>query len=389
VGQSAVITGPFALAAPVITAQPDSQTVAVGDAVVLKVQATGPSLTYSWTTPVVALPAELGPTFSGLDGPTLVIRGVTGEVTGNYTCTVSNSGGSATSGIATLRVSSTPDVGRLVNVSCRAQAGTGANQLIAGFAVGGVFASGSDSVLVRASGPALVPFGVTGTLPDPELQLFGTAQGNTLLASNSGWGGSAAISGAAADVGAFAWTDPSSLDSALLATLAIGPYTANISGASGDSGVALAEVYDETPAGSFTPATAHLVNVSARAAVGTGTNVLIAGFVIGGSTCRTVLIRASGPALEQFGVTGAISDPELQLFGGGAGGTTLIASNDDWGGDPEIVLAASLVGAFAWTDPNSADCALLVTLYPGEYTAEVLGLNGASGVALVEVYEFR
>jgi hypothetical protein len=128
------------------------------------------------------------------------------------------------------------------------------------------------------------------------------------------------------------------------------------------------------------------VNVSARAAVGTGGNELVAGFVIGGSTSKTVLIRASGPALDQFGVTGTISDPELQLYSLGSA-NTLIASNDDWGGDPEITAAAAGVGAFAWTDPNSADCALLVTLAPGAYTANVVGINAATGVALVEVYE--
>jgi hypothetical protein len=127
--------------------------------------------------------------------------------------------------------------------------------------------------------------------------------------------------------------------------------------------------------------------VSARASVGSGGSVLIAGFVIGGSTAKTVLIRASGPALEQFGVTGVITDPMLQLYNVASGGAVLLASNDDWGGDPEIATAAASVGAFAWTDPASADCALLVTLPPGSYTAEVLGINGSSGVALVEVYE--
>jgi hypothetical protein len=101
----------------------------------------------------------------------------------------------------------------------------------------------------------------------------------------------------------------------------------------------------------------------------------------------TVLIRASGPALAPFGVTGAISDPQLQLYGLGAGSSVLLASNDDWGGDPEIASAATAVGAFAWTDPASADCALLVTLPPGAYTAEVLGTDGATGLGLVEVYE--
>ncbi len=390
-GQSPVLAGPFASAPPVITIQPVSQTVATGDTVAFRVEATGTGLTYSWnfSSPNAAVPAQLGlyGFFSGMAGPTLVIKGTGPFNAGTFTCTVSNSAGFAISDVAALAVVSTPDVGRLVNVSCRAPVGSGANALVAGFAIGGAGASGSEPVLVRASGPALTQFGLTGVLPDPELQLFSLATTAVLLGGDTGWAGNPSISSAAANAGAFAWTDPSSLDSALVETLAIGPYTANISGASGDTGIALAEVYDETSPGTFTPASAHLVNVSARAAVGAGGNELIAGFVVGGTTAKTFLIRGSGPALDQFGVTGTITDPEIQLYSVGAGGNVLLADNDDWGGDAEISAAAASVGAFAWTDPASSDCALLVTLPPGAYTANILGINGSNGVALVEVYE--
>jgi hypothetical protein len=389
VGQSAVVTGPFASAPPTITVQPISQTVAVGDTAVFRVTATGSNLTYSWGGFPVAFPQMLGPIplFTGTDGPTLVVERNSSLSEGPYSCTISNSAGSVTSTIVSLAVSSTTDVGRLVNVSCRAPVGTGPNALVAGFAVGGVNASGVESVLIRASGPALSQFGVPGLLSDPQLQLFSTASGTVLMGSDAGWGGSSAISNEAAAVGAFAWTDPASADSALVESLTPGPYTANVTGASGDTGVSLVEVYDGTPAGTFTSATPHLINVSARAQVGSGENQLVAGFVIGGSTSKTVLIRASGPALEQFGVTGVVSDPEVQLYGLGTGSSVLLASNDDWGGDPLISAAAAAVGAFAWTDPASSDCALLVTLAPGAYTANVTGANGASGVALIEIYE--
>ena len=163
----------------------------------------------------------------------------------------------------------------------------------------------------------------------------------------------------------------------------MGPYTAEVSGSSGDTGVALAEVYDATPSGSYTPASPRLINISARANVGSAPNVLIAGFVIGGSTSRTVLIRASGPALLGFSVPNTLADPELQLFSG----STVVASNTKWGGDAEISMVANSVGAFPWASLTSADSALLVTLPPGAYTAEVSGATGDSGVALVEVYE--
>ncbi len=387
IGQSATLAGPFAAAPPVITAEPVSQTIASGGTAVFRVGATGIGLSYLWSLNGTPLPGIgfADAAISGITGPNLEINGMGDDVSGTYTCTVSNVSGSATSSAATLATSSTSDVGRLTNVSCRAQVGTGANVLIAGFAIGGAGASGLEPLLVRASGPALAPFGVSGILPDPGLQLFDS--GSNLLASDEGWDGDAAISSAATATGAFAWTDPASLDSALVQTLAPGAYTAVVSGVSGDTGVALAEVYDNTPAGTFTPSSPHLVNVSARATVGSGGGLLIAGFTISGSTSKTVLIRASGPALEQFGIPGALSDPELQLYSVAPAGNALLASNDDWGGDPEISAAAAAAGAFAWTDPASPDCALLVTLPPGAYTAEVTGLNGATGVSLIEVYE--
>jgi hypothetical protein len=299
---------------------------------------------------------------------------------GGYTCVASNSAGATASAAGTLTVSPTPDIGRLVNISCRAPVGTGGNILIAGFVVGGQGTSGSESVLARASGPALIAFGVTGTLPDPQLQLY---SGTSVLGTNDGWAGSSAIEAAAAAVGAFAWSSPTSHDDAILQMLPAGGYTANVSGRAGDAGVALAEIYDNTPSGTYAPSSPRIVNISARVQVGTGANVLIAGFVIGGSTSRTVLIRASGPALIPFGVTGTLPDPMLQLNSG----TNVIATNSAWGGDQLISSAAAAVGAFSWVFPSSEDSAILVTLPPGAYTATVSGASGDTGIALVEIYE--
>ncbi|MGA7724332.1 MAG: immunoglobulin domain-containing protein [Opitutaceae bacterium] len=361
--------------APAATSQPTSQTVASGSTAVFSFAASGaPVPTYQWYDNGTAIPSATS--------STLVISGSTAANEGTYTCTATNSTGSVTSNPATLTVVGTSDPGRLVNLSCRAGVGTGANLLIAGFAVGGSGTSGQEPLLVRASGPALVPFGVGGALPDPKLQLYTGA--GALLATNSGWGGSASIASTAAAVGAFAWTSPTSNDAALVTSQSAGPYTAQISGASGDTGVSLAEVYDATPAGSYTVATPRLINLSARVQVGTGGNILIAGFVIGGSTSETVLVRASGPALVPFGVTGTLSDPKLQLY---TGSGTLLATNNGWGGNPQIASAASAVGAFSWSSSTSNDSAILVTLPPGAYTAQVSGASGDTGVALVEVYE--
>jgi hypothetical protein len=359
--------------APVFSVQPATQTIALGSTVVFNALANGAPLpTYQWTFNGVRI--------SGATAATYVLSDATGANAGTYACVASNGTGVAASSPATLAVSSAPDVGRLVNISCRSAVGTGGNILIAGFVVGGAGTSGSETVLARASGPALVAFGVGGTLADPELQLY---SGTTVLGTSEGWAGEASIAAAASAVGAFAWTDAASHDSALLQSLPAGAYTVNVSGQSGDTGVALAEVYDATPAGTYTPAEPRIVNISARVAVGTGGNILIAGFVIGGTTSRTVLIRASGPALIPFGVTGTLPDPQLQLFSG----TNLLARNSGWGGNPFITASANAVGAFAWDFATSNDSAILATLPPGAYTAEISGASGDSGVALVEIYE--
>ena len=366
---------------PAITQQPASQTISAGSTVVFQAAASGlPAPGYQWTLNGNALVD--GPGVSGSASSTLVVSGAGSSSAGSYACTVTNSAGSVTSSPATLAISASADIGRLINLSCRAQVGTGANILIAGFAVGGAGTTGSETLLVRASGPALAPFDVAGTLGDPQLELF---SGSATLGTDFGWGGSSLIEATADSVGAFPWTDAASLDSALVETLAAGPYSAEISGKAGDTGISLVEVYDATPAGSYTQASARLINLSAREQVGTGGGVLIAGFVIGGDTARTVLIRASGPAIAAapFSLPGTLPDPELQLYSG----ASLLATNAGWAGNPQISAAAARVGAFAWSSASSSDSAFLITLPPGDYTAQVAGQSGDSGLALIEVYE--
>ena len=277
---------------------------------------------------------------------------------------------------------------RLINISCRANVGGESNALITGFVVGGGGTSGAVPLLIRGSGPALAAFGITGPLADPEIKLFATSQNSLMLSKNDGWGGLPSIVSEAASVGAFAWASSTSHDAALAPSLGSGSYTANVFGESGDSGVALTEVYDATPAAEVGPTTPRLINISARNQVGTGGSVLIAGFVVGGTTPKTVLIRASGPALAPFRVTGTLPDPKLQLFGSDSPGLTL-ASNTGWGGNVQIATAAAWVGAFSWGGLATADSAILTTLPPGAYTAQVSGASGDSGVALVEVYEVQ
>jgi len=384
---------------PTIAAQPQSYVTYPGGTVVLTVTLSAvqaslsgrttdaTAVTYQWYDN--GTPMTDGGGVSGSQTPTLVLSGAATQP-GGYVCLIENSAGAVVSQASSLAVLPTTDIGRLINVSCRALVGKGPNILIAGFIVGGSGTSGSQSLLIRASGPALSPFDVAGTLPDPELQLFSTSSGIDLLATNTGWGGNSEISSTALSVGAFAWADSASHDAALLEGMAPGPYTANISGENGDSGVALAEIYDATPEGTYAPAKPRLVNISARVQVGAGGNTLIAGFVIGGSTSKTVLIRASGPALAPFGVTGTLPDPQLQLFqSNGSGTSTLLQSDTGWGGNAQIAATAASVGAFSWGASATPDSAILITLLPGAYTAEVSGAGGDTGVALVEVYEVQ
>jgi len=266
---------------------------------------------------------------------------------------------------------------RLINISTRAQVGTGGNILIPGFVVGG---SGTETLLIRADGPSLTQFGVNGVLAQPSLSVYNSA--GAVIASNTGWGTNtnpALIASTAASVGAFALTSGSA-DCALIASLPAGAYTVQVSGLNSTTGVALAEVYEVSASGT------RLANISTRAQVGTGGNIIIPGFVISGSGTDQLLVRADGPSLTQFGVSGVLAQPSLSVYNGAG---TVIASNTGWGTSSNPALLASTaaaVGAFAFAS-GSADSAQIVNLSAGAYTIQVSGVNGTTGVALAEVYE--
>jgi len=266
--------------------------------------------------------------------------------------------------------------GTLRNLSTRGAVGAGDKAFIAGFVVGG---SAPKRVLIRAIGPSLAQFGVSGVIANPELGLF---RGSAQVERNDNWGGSAAIAAASTQVGAFA-LNATSLDSVILATLAPGGYTAVVTGVAGATGVALVEVYDVDNVDPFTPQ--KVLNLSTRGDVGTGDRILIAGFVINGSSPKKVLVRAVGPALAAFGVTGTLADPVLRIVQG----TTAVRENDNWGTGNSTSLvaeASTKSGAFA-LPAGSKDAAILLTLAPGTYSAQVSGVNNTTGTALVEVYE--
>ena len=262
------------------------------------------------------------------------------------------------------------DSARLINMATRAQIGGSAGTPIAGFTLSG---SGNKTMLVRGVGPGLTAFGVTGVLADPKVSLV---SGSTVVASNDNWVAADATTMTA--VGAFALTSGSK-DAALVSSLAPGGYTTPLTATDGGSGVALLEIYDTSTS---TPSTVS--NASTRAYVGTGDSVLIPGFVISGSGSLRVLIRAVGPALSAFGVSGVLADPTITLYRG----SSALATNDNWSSATnaaEISAAATAVGAFALTS-GSKDAAILTTLTAGSYTAVITGVGSTTGTALVELY---
>ena len=262
---------------------------------------------------------------------------------------------------------------RLSNLSTRARV-TADNPLLTGFAITG---TGDRTVLVRAVGPGLTGFGVTGALEAPLLRLY-DATGNVLV-ENTGWAGAPALTQAAAISGAFPLATGHA-DSAVLVSLAPGNYSIQVlDSRSTNGGVALAEIYD-VAGGSAS----RLANASSRSSLTAADGVLISGFVITGTTNGSLLVRGVGPALTQFGVTGALADPIVSLYDGTG---RMVANNDNWSAT-SLVSSASSVGAFALV-AGSKDAALTVTLTPGAYTAQVSGATGSTGGALLEIYELK
>jgi hypothetical protein len=344
-----------AASAPVITAQPLGASVTTGQTVALSVAATGEGLSYSWHRGTIsaALP--------GATGPTLILPNVTAAEADAYFCRVSNTTGTVLSERAVVSVGAAGQAARLSNLSVRANLSAG-QLLTVGFST-----NGEKNLLVRGVGPKLADFGLANFFADPRLELYdGTG---VLNAANDDWAGELAPT--FASLGAFA-LNTGSKDAALLKAVR-GGATAQLKGTG--SGFVLVEVYDA--AGGVSP---RLTNLSALNRVGTGGDVLIAGFTIDGPVAKTVLIRGVGPRLTALGVGGALADPKLEVYAGSA----KLAENDNW----ETATGAYFAGLGAFSfDGASKDAALLITLPPGGYTAQLSGVGGTTGQGLIEVYE--
>lgn len=234
--------------------------------------------------------------------------------------------------------------------------------------VGFVVAHGARNVVVRAAGPALSAFSIATPMADPRLELYG---GSTKVLENNDW--PAALGPTIATLGGFPFAS-ASRDAAFLENLD-GAYTVQASGPT--AGTVLIEGYDAGGGGE-----GRLVNLSARNRVGTGNDLLIAGFFIAGAGQKRLLLRAVGPTLSTFGIAGVLADPRLELFDQAG---ARLAENDTW--DPALAATFAQVGAFALT-PGSRDAATIVTLNAGRsYTVQVSGAASGTGEALIELYE--
>ncbi len=363
--------------------------------ITISASATGSPTSYQWYLNDTAI--------QGATGTSLVISPNAANE-GTYTVIASNSSGSvsAVGGVLSIETDAW-----ITNLSARGESLPNGNELTAGFVTTG---TGNKSLLIRGDGPALAKYGITDYLPDPELSLLNSS--GKVVDSTSSW--STSLDSTFTQVGAFALA-PGSHDTALLESVAPGAYTAEVTSQASNFGVVLAEIYD---ADNGAPAN-RLVNISARAYVGTASgDGLIAGFFIAGTTPLTLVIRGDGPGLNAItngDIPSYLPNPLVTLYNSAG---EVIASNIGWGNAPvpgsaagsiEIQPLSAGISARAGAFPlpvGSADSAIVVTLPPGSYTAQVspvaasfltypYGPNGPSvpgfgqGDALVEIYELR
>jgi subtilisin family serine protease len=253
-----------------------------------------------------------------------------------------------------------------INVSTRLRVETGDNIGIGGFIITG---NQSKQVLMRGIGPSLSQYGVANVLGDPIIELHDSTHA---IATNDNWKDTQRSA-----IQASGLAPQNDLESAILMTLSPGSYTVFVQGTNQSSGVALVEVYDLSPTDG-----SKLTNISTRGRVQLGDNVMIGGFILGGDGggSLTVLVRAIGPSLAQYGLQ-ALADPTLELHDGNG---ALIAQNDDWRSDQEQAIINS-----GFPPSDNHESAILATLAPGNYTAIVRGKNSTSGVALVEVFNLQ
>jgi len=271
---------------------------------------------------------------------------------------------------------------QLGNISTRAFVQTGDDVMIGGFIIEG---TEPKRVIIRAIGPELTAFGVPNVLIDPTLEVYDET--GALIASNDNWQhtiiGGVITEDQVREIMATRRAPRDPRESAIIADLPAGNYTAIVRGVNNTMGVALVEAYDLSP-----QSNSILGNISTRSLVQTGDNVMIGGFIVQGTQPKRVILRAIGPELSQYNVPNPLPDPVLELHDSSG---DLIASNDDWqhtiiGG---IITSDQVreIRSSGFAPRDGRESAIIATLPPGNYTGIVRGKNIVIGIALVEVYD--
>jgi hypothetical protein len=244
---------------------------------------------------------------------------------------------------------------------------TGDNVGIGGFIITG---TAPKHVLLRAIGPSIT--GLPGVLADPVLELHGPAGFTTV--TNNNWQDDPVQ---AVLIQASGIAPTITLEAAIDATLAPGAYTGVVKGNGGTTGIGLVEVYDLSQT-----ALSKLGNISTRALVGTGNDIVIAGFILGNNSGNTrLVVRGLGPSLTAFGVANALADPMIELRDSNG---ALRGANNNW---QDIAEQETELIAAGLAPTNSNESGIAITLGPGQYTALLSGVNNTTGVGVVEVYD--
>ncbi len=364
-------------AKPEVTAQPTEITVVEGQPFTLTATATSTTsqLSYQWFREGTAIWNTYNSSFQSAPNSksaTHTDADATSEDAGEYWCEFSNEAGTVHTQKVTVTVQ--PPT-RLTNLSTRVMAGGSAGTPVCGFVIKpGPLADFPLYALLRVVGPSLRPHGLANVLPQPSIEITAPSGTKTLIT-----GQSPGIEAAMNAVGAFPLVQDA-LDAATTRGFKPGSYTGVVRDTTDGSGVVLLELYDQRLVGSK----ATLANASTRGYVGTEDRVMIPGFTVTGPGTLKLLVRAVGPTLKAYGVNDALTDPIITVFRG----QTELGKNDNWSEGAEanaIREAAQAVGAFSLAD-GSKDAVVLLSLQEGTYTAQVSGVGGATGTALMELY---
>jgi uncharacterized delta-60 repeat protein len=276
---------------------------------------------------------------------------------------------------ATATPTPTPTPGLVANVATRLPVGTNDDVLIEGFTVQGP-AGTTKKIIVRALGPFLAQFGITDALANPTLEIHDAS--NATVATNNDWKitqiGGLITGNQLAEINASQLAPSNDLESAIIANLAPGSYTAVVRGLGNSIGTGIVDAYDISAA-----SPARLVNIATRGLIQPDDKLMIAGFIVQNAPVKTV-IRAIGPSLIAFGITNALPDTTLQLRDENGG---IVLESDDWRTNQ---LQAQELQNIGLQPSHDLEAALVATIPPGQYTAQVRGKGNASGVGVVEIY---